>query len=78
MKLSDYLTANAISNRAFADKIGVSAEAVRLYAAGDRQPRVGVMRMIIEQTGGAVGPQDFFDAASNDTDPTPQSEGTAA
>jgi predicted transcriptional regulator len=60
MKLAEYLAEKGLNHREFADRIGVSAEAVRLYLTGDRTPRRGVVQAIAAQTDGRVTANDFF------------------
>lgn len=60
MTLTEYLAQQELDAARFAEKIGVSGEAVRRYARGERFPRKAIMRRIVEVTGGAVGPQDFL------------------
>lgn len=64
MKLGDYLDQNDLEVKDFADRIGMSAEAIRLYVAGRRVPRPEAMAKIIQATGGKVEPNDFFAAGS--------------
>jgi transcriptional regulator with XRE-family HTH domain len=45
---------------AFADRLGVSVQAVHRYLNGERLPRPDVMVRIAEITGGAVKPNDFY------------------
>ncbi|MGJ5000540.1 helix-turn-helix domain-containing protein [Bradyrhizobium sp. HKCCYLRH2060] len=47
------------TNPAFAEKIGKSAESVRRYRAGEREPDQKVMRLIFEVTGELVTPNDW-------------------
>lgn len=44
----------------FAERIGVSREAVRLWVIGDRIPRKEQMVKIAEETNGVVTPNDFL------------------
>lgn len=60
MKLADFLAEAGLNHREFADRIGVSAEAVRLYLTGERTPRRKVVHAIAAQTGGRVTANDFF------------------
>lgn len=64
MKLSEYLHHEKLTAREFADLIGVTSEAVRLYLAGRRVPRPKQMAAIFDATGGKVRPNDFFDQAA--------------
>lgn len=60
MLLRDYLERERISTRDFARRLGHSAEAVRLYAAGRRIPRPDIMAKLVRLTHGEVQPNDFF------------------
>jgi transcriptional regulator with XRE-family HTH domain len=60
MKLSQYLSVNHISAKDFADRMGISQEAVRLYVVGKRRPRAALMAKIAHETGGMVTANDFF------------------
>lgn len=59
-KFEAYLAKANLSTTEFADQIGVTSEAVRLWAVGDRTPKPSVMRKIVDKTGGAVMPDDFL------------------
>lgn len=63
MKLQDWMAEEGITIQQFALRIGRTAETVRRYVAGDRIPDKGTMPIIVEQTGGTVTPNDFFDIA---------------
>jgi hypothetical protein len=63
MTLGEYLKREKIGSKIFADRLGTSAEAVRLYAAGRRIPRPDIMAKIGRLTDGAVQPNDFFAAS---------------
>lgn len=60
MTLGDYLAHHGLTAREFAPKVGVSAEAIRLYLKGERRPRAAVLEAIADETGGAVTANDFF------------------
>lgn len=61
MTLNDWLSARAeITNSEFAERIGVSRQALWRYRSGERMPERAVMQKIMEETGGAVTPNDFF------------------
>jgi len=60
MKLAKYLTDHDLSHKDFADMIGVTSEAVRLYATGQRRPRQNIIEKIREHTDGKVMAGDFF------------------
>lgn len=62
MTLSEYLDSHTLTLTAFAERVGVSVEAVRRYTDGDRLPRPDVMARIVEATAGAVQPGDFYPA----------------
>ena len=61
MKLDRYLRIHEMSERQFAELLGVSFQAVNNYRRGLRIPAPPIMRRIYEVTGGAVTPADFFD-----------------
>jgi transcriptional regulator with XRE-family HTH domain len=61
MKLDAYLKRERLSTAEFAERIGVTAEAVRLYLTGQRIPRPKTVARIAQETGGAVRFRDFFD-----------------
>lgn len=60
MLLSDYLKLRGVSQRKFADELGVSAVSVTRYIKGDRLPHPWVMQRISEVTSGAVTPDDLI------------------
>lgn len=60
MNLADYLSERKLTHKEFAGRIGVSAEAVRLYIEGRRMPRPGVMAKIAEVTEGRVTANDLY------------------
>ncbi|MFC4255409.1 XRE family transcriptional regulator [Altererythrobacter xixiisoli] len=61
MNLKDWLSDQGLRNADFAKRIDCTAEAVRRYANGDRIPGRDIMPKIVEETGGAVTANDFFD-----------------
>lgn len=63
MRLREYLLAREISMTVFAERIGVSPQAVHRYLNGERLPRREVMERIKAETRGAVQPNDFFCSA---------------
>lgn len=61
MKLAVWLSENSTSQAAFADKIGSSQPQVARFVAGTRIPNRHTMQRIVTETGGAVGPSDFYE-----------------
>jgi hypothetical protein len=61
MKLSVYLTDRQITPADFAERLGVTAEGVRLWTTGKRRPSALMMQKIVDETGGHVQPNDFYD-----------------
>lgn len=59
MNLSAYLDRNKISDSDFADKIGVTRQAVHRYKTGERFPERPVLAKIFTATKGAVTANDF-------------------
>ena len=64
MKLSEYLSRTSTPRQDFAETIGVSAETVRRYVAGQRIPEKEIMSKIAAVTGGQVTANDFFGIAA--------------
>lgn len=62
VQLADYLEREGLSAEVFAEHLGITAEAVRLYLRAKRTPRRAVMNRIVELTNGLVRPNDFFAA----------------
>jgi transcriptional regulator with XRE-family HTH domain len=62
--LQAYLKATELSRSQFAERIGVTSEAVRRYLAGTRLPTREVMAEIIRATDGRVTANDFFKIAA--------------
>jgi len=60
VRLSDYLTAQKLPFADFGHRVGVTGESVRLWVHGKRVPRPDVMARIVDATGGAVQPGDFY------------------
>lgn len=59
MQLKKYLESREISPREFADKVGVTKQAISRYLRG-RVPRQDVVMKINKITRGEVGPNDFY------------------
>lgn len=59
MRFDDWMIMTGTTNPAFADRIGKTAETVRRYRAGEREPDQKVMRLIFEETGQLVTPNDW-------------------
>ena len=60
MTLEAYLDAASISRAEFAEKVGVSKQAVQRCLAGKRTPNKEIMAEIAAVTSGAVTANDFF------------------
>ena len=59
MRLADYIK-KPEQRAAFASALGVTVEAVRYWEKGERTPRPGTMRRIMDLTDGDVTPMDFM------------------
>lgn len=59
MTLDEFLSSSETTEAAFARRIGVAQQAVNRYRRG-RIPERAIMRRIVEATGGAVQPNDFY------------------
>jgi hypothetical protein len=64
MDLKTYLRENNTDAAAFAIRVRVTKEAVRLWISGGRTPRPIIMRRIVDETNGAVTPNDFLPSGS--------------
>ncbi|MBB6250925.1 helix-turn-helix domain-containing protein [Nitrospirillum iridis] len=62
MKLTDYLLAENITAAEFARRLGRSRSTIGRWCTGQRHPDAGAMRAIMEETKGAVMPNDFFES----------------
>jgi transcriptional regulator with XRE-family HTH domain len=62
--LEAYLDETKLTRAQFAEKIGVTSEAVRRYLAGSRIPSREKMAEIHTATGGLVTANDFFRIAA--------------
>jgi len=60
MQLDAYLKLHSIKRAHFARSIGRSKAAVTRYASGQQVPDSQTLRLILQATGGAVMPNDFF------------------
>lgn len=60
MQLREYLDRREITIPVFAERIGVSVQAVHRYVTGERTPRPEVMKRIAAVTQGDVEPNDFY------------------
>jgi transcriptional regulator with XRE-family HTH domain len=63
MQLRAYLDTHAIPISVFADRLGVSVQAIHRYINGERTPKPAVMARIASATCGKVQPNDFFEPA---------------
>ena len=61
MKIADWLFENNMTLREFRLILRVSKSAMSLYTTNRRQPRVDILKQIIEITDGAVQKEDFLD-----------------
>ena len=59
MKLSDWLSAHAVSVQDFAQRIEHTRASVYYWLAGERNPGLAAVQRIIEATHGMVGLRDF-------------------
>ncbi|ASG24225.1 helix-turn-helix domain-containing protein [Nitrospirillum viridazoti] len=64
MTLADYLQAHGLTAAEFARHIGRSRSTVARWCTGQRHPDAAAMRAIMEETEGAVMPNDFFRTAT--------------
>ena len=60
MTLHEYLETRSLTQSAFAERIGVSSEAVNQWVKGKRIPRPEFIRGIECETEGAVAAADWF------------------
>jgi len=59
MRFDDWLTKERMTNPEFGEKAGWSAERVRKYRSGEREPGRDEMATIFHVTGGEVTPNDW-------------------
>lgn len=59
--LEDWLKISGVSMNAFAQRIGVTRQALHRYRTGERMPDRGVMARIAEETDGAVTANHFYE-----------------
>lgn len=62
MKLEQYLSRENIKASAFAAEIGVAPSTITRLIKGERSPRLDLIMLIKEKTGGQVTAEDFFDS----------------
>jgi 3,4-dihydroxy 2-butanone 4-phosphate synthase/GTP cyclohydrolase II len=60
MKLVEWLSEQKMTRTSFAARIGVSQAFITLLCNGKSYPGRRVAKAIFRETGGAVGPHDFF------------------
>ena len=60
MDLQKFIDQQGMTRKAFAEQVGVTPEAVRLWMCGKRIPRPRLLREIMLATGGAVTVYDFI------------------
>lgn len=63
MRLKDWMTSQNIGVPALAELVGATRQAVDGWARGRHIPRPDMMRRLVQATGGAVQPQDFYSDA---------------
>jgi transcriptional regulator with XRE-family HTH domain len=61
MKLETYLTQNQIKPSSFAAEIGVAPSTITRLLKGERSPRLDLIMLIKEKTGGLVTAEDFHE-----------------
>lgn len=59
MTLSEWLDDQEISDATFAERIGVTRQALHRYKTGKRTPRTNIIRKITAETLGQVRADDF-------------------
>lgn len=69
MQLNAYLADRNETQAAFAGRVGTSEANLSRILAGQQRPRAGLMERIRAATGGAVTPNDFFDAPATPAAP---------
>lgn len=59
--LEDWLKTSGVGLTRFAERIGVSRQALHRYRTGERMPDRAIMAKIAQETDGAVRPNDFYE-----------------
>lgn len=62
MKLGEYLKDMKLRPSAFAEAIGVSPSTITRLLKGEREPRLALVMLIRDATGGRVTPEDFAES----------------
>jgi len=78
MLLTSYRERERLSRAELAARLGVSVITVSRYERGLRRPTRTVMSRIVAATGGAVQPNDFYDAPGECQAPAAQAQEAAA
>ena len=60
MRLKEYLKFNKISNKEFANTLGISPVSLSRYINGERIPEKDIFLKIFQKTNGFVSPNDFY------------------
>lgn len=59
-KLSTWLSDQKLSDKAFADRLGVAPSTVHRLKNGERSPSIDLLARIEKETAGAVTARDFY------------------
>ena len=68
MRFDDWMNMTNTPNPVFGRKLGVSAETIRRYRAGEREPDTKAMATIFQLTDGMVTPNDWAGVGPRSTD----------
>lgn len=60
MTLHEYLTSRNLKPSVFAGEIGVPASTITRILSGERSPGLDLLKLIRDNTDGAVSPNDFL------------------
>lgn len=61
MRLADFLHEHRVSSATFAQRVGVTRQAMWRYRSGERRPEWDVLERIALASGGLVTPNDFLE-----------------
>lgn len=66
MTITEFLAGGELTAATFAERIGVSRQALHRYTTGERRPEWGVIERIVIATNGAVTANDFLNLGKSE------------